>query len=69
MCSRLAAVRDVASGGEQWRSLHQEEEEERRRSYIQESEELDRRTDWRVAVRASGLVSAFCENYFFDERN
>ena len=41
MCSRLAAVRDVASGGEQWRSLRQEEEEERRRSYIQESEELD----------------------------
>ena len=47
MCSRLAAVRDVASGGEQWRSLHQEEEEEeeRRHSYIQESEELDQERD------------------------
>ena len=59
MCSRLAAVRDVASGGEQWRSLHQEEEEERRRSYIQESEELVQERDG-LEGRSSSLGTGEC---------
>ena len=59
MCSRLATVRDVASGGEQWRSLHQEEEEERRRSYIQESEELDQEREG-LEGRSSSLGTGEC---------
>ena len=52
-------MRDVASGGEQWRSLHQEEEEERRRSYIQESEELDQERDG-LEGRSSSLGTGEC---------
>ena len=52
-------MRDVASGGEQWRSLRQEEEEERRRSYIQESEELDQERDG-LEGRSSSLGTGEC---------